>query len=51
MMNGDQFGAVGKSAFDLHFGNHGRHARHDLIAAEKLAAKIHQLGDAICRRE
>ena len=47
MMHGDQLGAVGKSAFDLHFGNHRGHARHDLIAAEELAAEIHQLGDAL----
>ncbi len=42
MMHRDQLCAVGKCAFDLHLGDHGRHAGHDLVAAEQLAAQIHQ---------
>src|SRR2546423_1254366 len=46
VMNGDQFGAIGKSAFDLNLGDHFRNARHDLISPKELPAKIHQFGDA-----
>ena len=43
MMNCDQLRAVRKSAFDLHFSNHGWNTGHDLMAAEKLTAEVHQL--------
>ena len=50
MMNRDQLCAVGKSSFHLHFGNHGGHSGHDLIATEKLASQIHQFGDDLPSR-
>ena len=46
MVHGDQFGAVGKSSLNLHFCNHGRDAFHHLVAAEQLAAEVHQFGNA-----
>ena len=46
MMNRDKLGSVGESSFDLNLGNHLRHAAHHLPPAQKLSAKIHQLGNA-----
>ena len=47
MMHRDELRAVGKRAFNLHVINHLRHAGHDLVAAQQLAAEIHQLGNAL----
>ena len=46
-MHGHELRAVGKRAFNLHVVDHLRHARHDLIAAEKLFSEVHQLGHAL----
>ena len=46
VVHGDELGAVGERALDLHLGDQARHAVHHLSLAEHLAADAHQLGDA-----
>src|SRR5256885_50403 len=46
MMNGDELGAVGKGALDLHLLEHLRHSLHHVVAAEDVEAGRHQVGDA-----
>ena len=50
MVDGDELGAVGERALDLHLVDHLGDAVHHVGAAEQLAAEIHQLGDATGRR-
>src|SRR5215469_2424967 len=52
VMNTHQFGAVWKSCFHLHLGNHLRDAFHHLLAAQNLATFRHELSNrlAIARR-
>src|SRR4051812_24796174 len=45
MMHGNEFGAVGKGSFDLHFRNQFGNAGHRLVSAEKFFAEIHEFGD------
>src|SRR5437870_2031324 len=46
MVNGDELGAVGKGALDLHLLEHLRHSLHHAVAAEDVEARRHQVGDA-----
>src|SRR5205814_2165497 len=47
LMNGDEFGAVGKGGFHLDFGNHFRDAVHDIILGENCVPGGHYLGHAL----
>src|SRR3989440_1375371 len=45
MVDGDQLGAVGEGALDLHLVDHLGDAFHHFITAEDRQARLHQLGD------
>src|SRR5207237_9833401 len=45
LVDGDEFGAVGKGRLDLDVVDHLRHPLHDLLAAEHGGAVAHQFGD------
>ena len=45
MVDGDELGAVGKRRLHLDVVEHLRHALHDVVAGQHLAAADHQLGD------
>ena len=45
LVNGDQFGSIGKGSFNLHLRKHAGDPRHDIIKSQQLLASIHQLSD------
>ena len=45
-MHRHQFRAIGKRSFHLNIVNHFGNTGHDLVSAEEMASKIHQLGHA-----
>ena len=45
-MNGDQFGAVWESGFDLNLRDHLRYTFQDLISSQHGGAKLHKLSDS-----
>ena len=50
-MHGDELGAIGEGAFDLHVGEHLGDALLHLGAAEQLAPDVHELGDGVARAD
>src|SRR5436190_18297415 len=46
VVNGDELGAVGEGAFDLHFVDHLRHPLHHVVATEDAEPGLHQLRHA-----
>ena len=47
VVNRDEFGAVGKGAFHLHFADHGGDAGQDVVCAEQLLAFVHEHGHRV----